>query len=196
MAKSNGNAATATATTEKKRAVSKSEYLNDAGESSRSPQADTTILRFVFEGVSDPVDLRIDELSSEIQHFAICQGANIKLQRSYNTAAGNTSQMAEECAATRDNLIAGIWTSEREGGLRIGDLAEAVVAVLAEEGKTVTLEDVKAKLAADEATREKSKKNPKVAAKVAAIVARKAAERAANLATASDAHTESSGLDF
>lgn len=194
MPKSNGS--TAAVTPEKKRAVSKSEYLNDNGESNRSPQPDTTVLRFTFEGVSDPVDLRIDDLNADIQHFAICQGANIKLQRSYNTAAGNTAQMAEECAATRDNLIAGIWTSEREGGLRIGDLATAVVAVLAEEGKTVSLDDVKAKLAADEGTRDKAKKNPKVAAKVAAIVAQKAAERAASLATASDSHTESSGLDF
>lgn len=194
MAKSNGNAVAPVA--EKARAKSKSEYLNDNGESNRSPQADTTVLRFTFEGVTEPVDLRIDDLSQEIQHFAICQGANIKLQRSYNTAAGNTAQMAEECAATRDNLLAGIWTSEREGGLRIGDLATAVVAVLAEEGKTVSLDDVKAKLAADEATREKAKKNPKVAAKVAAIVAAKALERANAAATSAESHTAESGLDF
>lgn len=191
----NGNGATAS--NETKRAASKSEYINDEGVATRSPQADSTALRFSFDGIGETVTVALADIGDSIKHMAILQGLNIKLQRSYNTAKGNVQQMFDECSATAENLIAGVWTSEREGGgLRIGDLAEAVQAVLADEGKTVDLETIKAKLAADEATREKSKKNVKVAAHLSAIVARKAAERAAAAGQVASAHTGESGLDF
>jgi len=195
MAKKNETNGSAAAT-ETKRAVSKSSYLSNDGTESRSPDENTVTLRFTFDGVAEPLDFNLEDINDNIRHMAICQGLNIKLQRSYNTAKGNVSQMIEDCESTMDNLRNGVWTSEREGGLRIGDLAEAVVSVLASEGKTVELETVKAKLAADEETRAKAKANPKVAAAVSAIVARKAVERANALGTAAQAHTTESGLDF
>lgn len=185
----------AAVSTEAKRAVSKSSYIDNEGNETRSPDENTTTLRFTFDG-GESRDFSLDEINESIKHMAICQGLNIKLQRSYNTAKGNVSQMIEDLDSTIDNLRNGVWTSEREGGLRIGDLAEAVVQVLASEGKTVELETVKAKLAADEATRTKSKANPKVAAALAVIVANKAAARAQALGVTAQAHTAESGLDF
>jgi len=189
----NGNGATAT---DAKRAVSKSSYISNDDTVTKSPDENTVALRFTFDGVDSPYDFRLDEINESITHMAICQGLNIKLQRSYNTAKGNVSQMIEDLESTMDNLRNGVWTSEREGGLRIGDLAEAVQSVLASEGKNVDVETIKAKLAADEATRAKSKANPKVAAALAAIVAQKAAARAQALGVTAQGHTAESGLDF
>lgn len=195
MAKKNEANGNGAVSTETKRAVSKSSYIDNEGTETRSPDENTTTLRFTFEG-GESRDFSLDDINESIKHMAICQGLNIKLQRSYNTAKGNVAQMIEDLESTIDNLRNGVWTSEREGGLRIGDLAEAVVQVLASEGKTVELETVKAKLAADEATRTKSKANPKVAAALAVIVANKAAARAQALGVTAQAHTAESGLDF
>lgn len=195
MAKKNETNGAASTSTEAKRAVSRSSYIDAEGTETRSPDENTVALRFSFEG-GESRDFSLDDINESIKHMAVCQGLNIKLQRAYNTAKGNVAQMIEDLESTIDNLRNGVWTSEREGGLRIGDLAEAVVQVLASEGKTVELETVKAKLAADEGTRAKSKANPKVAAALAVIVANKAAARAQALGVTAQAHTAESGLDF
>lgn len=189
----------ATADEAKKRNASKSLYLNAAGETTRSPSADTTIIRFVFDGFdNDPVDLDVTKTSPAMQHMAICQGFNIKLQRSYNTAKGNAAQMKEECEATRDNLLNDVWTSEREGGLRIGDLAEAIKATLLDEGDSVDdtrFAKIKETLK-DEAKRDKAKASPKVQAHLTRIVAEKAATRAKEAGEAAAKSTESGLTDF
>lgn len=192
-------AATVAAADEKKRNASKSLYVDGKGETSRSPTADTEIVRFVFDGFENsPVDLVINEISDAIAHLAICQGLNIKLQRSYNTAKGNAAQMRDECEATRDNLLNDVWTSEREGGLRIGDLADAIKATLTDEGESVDDERfarIKETLK-DESKRDKAKASPKVQAHLTRIMAEKAAERA-KVAGEAASKTETSGLtDF
>ena len=190
---------TASASDEKKRNASKSLYVNANGETSRSPTGETEIVRFVFDGFeNDPVDLKISEISDTISHLAICQGLNIKLQRSYNTAKGNAAQMRDECEATRDNLLNDVWTSEREGGLRIGDLADAIKATLTDEGESVDDERfarIKETLK-DESKRDKAKASPKVQAHLTRIVAEKAAKRAAEAGEAASKTTESGLTDF
>lgn len=185
---------------EKKRSASKSLYVDNAGETTRSPTVDTEIVRFVFDGFeSTPVDLTLADLSDEMRHMAICQGVNIKLQRSYNTAKGNAAQMRDECEATRDNLLNGVWTSEREGGLRIGDLADAIRATLTDEGETVDetrFARIKETLK-DETKRDKAKASPKVQAHLTRIQAEKATARANEAAKNASGATDSGiGADF
>lgn len=185
---------------EKKRSASKSLYLtSESAEPTRSPTPDTAIVRFVFDGYeSNPVDLVLADLSPEMTHMAVCQGVNIKLQRSYNTAKGNAAQMLEECEATRDNLLNGIWTSEREGGLRIGDLADAIKATLTDEGETVDdarFARIKETLK-DESKREAAKKSTKVQAHLTRIAAEKATARAKAAAGNVKADESGLGADF
>jgi len=193
-------AATATpAADDKKRNASKSLYVDSKGETTRSPTAETEIVRFVFDGFENsPVDLVIADISAAISHLAVCQGLNIKLQRSYNTAKGNAAQMRDECEATRDNLLNDVWTSEREGGLRIGDLADAIKATLTDEGESVDDERfarIKETLK-DESKRDKAKASPKVQAHLTRIMAEKAAERAKVAGEAASKTTESGLTDF
>lgn len=199
--KTNGDANVSTPSTvstadDKKRQSSKSLYVNASGETSRSPTPDTAIVRFLFEGIPEPVDLTLADLPDDITHLAICQGVNIKLQRSYNTAKGNVSQMRDECEATRDNLLGGIWTSEREGGLRIGDLADAIASVLKDEGQSVDearMASIREKLV-DEKQRDKAKASTKVQAHLTRILAEKATARAA--AAAGSVSQSEATLDF
>lgn len=190
---------TETVESEKKRSASKSLYVNANGETTRSPTAETETIRFVFDGFeSDPVDLPLINLSAEMSHLAICQGVNIKLQRSYNTAKGNAAQMKEECEATRDNLLNDIWTSEREGGLRVGDLGEAIRLTLIDEGETVDdarMAKIKETLK-DEAKRDKAKASPKVKAHLATIAAAKAAARAKTANENAGSAASGIGSDF
>lgn len=185
----NGNGETSPAVAdEKKRQASKSVYLNkpnedgSANEPSRSPTANTIGMRFSFLGISEPLDCMFDDLPDDIRNiFCVAQGANIKVQRSFNTAKGNPSQMREEASDAWDNLVSGAWTSEREGGLRIGDLADAIKSTLESDGETVSDERfarIKETLK-DEGKRDKAKNNPQVKAALATIVANKAAARAA-----------------
>lgn len=186
--KTNGNSnVSAPATTGKKRQSSKSTYFNAANEESRSPKEDSIGVRFYFEGYdTEPVDLTMADLADDMRRFCELQGANIKLQRSYNTAE-NPTEMKETCEATRDNLLGGIWTGEREaGGLRIADLIEALVATLADEGQTVDdarRESIRTKLH-DETARDMAKASPKVQKHLTRIQAEKAAAKAASAASA------------
>ena len=183
---------------DKKRQTSKSLYVNAAGETTRSPDAESVIVRFVFDGIPEPVDLKLSDLNEEIRHLGLCQGINIKLQRSYNTAKGNAAQMRQECEDTAQNLLDGVWTGEREGGLRIADLIEAIASTLRDAGDTnvddARLASIREKLH-DEAARDKAKGSPKVKAHLARIALEKATARA-NEAAGVDTSGDTTAQDF
>lgn len=202
--KKNGNVNVPVATNggeDKKRQASKSLYINSEGEKTRSPTANTVGMEFQFTGVPDSLVCMFDDLPEEIRNvYCVAQGANIKVQRSFNTAKGNAAQMREEAADTWQNLVDGIWTSDREGGLRIGDLADAIAATIVDEGGTVDevrLASIKEKLK-DETSRDKAKDSPKVKAHLTRIAAEKAAKRASEAAdtakTAALADMEAQGF--
>lgn len=98
-----------------------------------------------------------------------------------------------------DNIVQGVWVSEREGSsgaANVTILLEAIVAAFKDGGKVLTEEEIAAQRAklADEDHRTKAREVPAVAAHVARIQAERAAERA-KAARAKAKEAGASGMD-
>lgn len=200
----NGNGETVVTTTDSAKSGSKSYYFNAAGEKTRSPKADSIGLGFEFTG-QDNVEMKMADANDEIQHLFKLQGANIKLQRSYNTAGKDMRVAHDECEAARDNLLEGNWLGDREkGGLRISDLVEATVRQMVVEGKSAEEAEgkraaIKARFSdkseAGEAIRTKYRDNADIKKQLVTIESEKLAAKAATI-NALQSSGETIGDDF
>lgn len=113
--------------------------LNEQGVEveSKSPNENWTGVRIKFENGNVANILR-DSLPASIMACAAAQGISIKVQRS-GAETKTVDEFQEAAETTIENLLAGVWNTEREGsGPRISDLLEAVVKIKTDAGVTVT----------------------------------------------------------
>lgn len=184
------NAKTETTTEEAKKVkVSDIQYVNGDGEVSNTVQPDASVIRVTFgNGVVD--DFNTSEVSADMLHCATLQGFAIKLQRSFASAKGDADEAYEAYMKTKENILAGLWNTKREGsGPRLSILIEAIVAGLEEQGETVDEKRLAAigEKVKDEERREAAMKMPAVKKHYERIKAARAAERAAAAAKEAEA---------
>jgi len=128
-----------------------------------------------FYKFGDGTTLEFDtnKVNDETKLDLRCHGANQKVGDSFAGAKGNYGEAKASAQAVINQLYAGEWTAEREGGApRLGELAEAISRI-----KGTDLEKTKA--AVEKATDEQRKawrSNTKVKAEIAKMRAEKAAK--------------------
>lgn len=176
--------------------ISEFAYVTKNGESHKQVVPDAVGLVVTFgNGYSDSVAL--SDLSKDILRCASLQGLAIKLQRSFASAKGDVESAVESFLSVKENLLAGVWATKREGsGPRLSILAEAIEAALIAKGQTVDdarRASIVEKLS-DEAKREEAMENPAVKAQYEVIRARRAQERAA--AAMKNAEGTEAAIDF
>jgi hypothetical protein len=97
--------------------------------------------------------LEVGKLSEEIQTNLMLHGALQKVGDSYAGVEGDVAKGIANAKDVIQGLLAGQWKGEREGGLRIGVLAEAIAKL-----KNSDVETVRAALTLKEGATEDEKK--------------------------------------
>lgn len=133
---------------------------------------ETGVVSFTF-GNGKVLSIDTNKVPAETQLDLRCHGASQKIGDSYAGAKGNFAVGIANAQAVIDQLLAGAWNAEREGGApRLGELAEAIARI-----KGVDVD--KARAAVEKATDEQRKtwrSNAKVKLTLAQIRAEKAAK--------------------
>lgn len=174
------------AATEKKRAVSKREVLDNA----KSPQDDWAgAAGFRYTSLADDfaIDVMFEELPDEIVRGLAAFGGLTLAGNVTNTVRNGERKgdgpatEREALSAWLENLKAGNWTSPRgEVEAGVGLLAEAVQAAYAKKGKVVDLEVIKDKIKGlDKDGKAELRKDPGVKLAMLEIQTARAAKKAA-----------------
>lgn len=152
---------TATATTEAKKRIKVCDKEFDA---------ETGSYAFKFTN-GKSIEGNLSDFSADTQKQLGGHGLMQKGGDSYAGVAGNVDEAYANCQDVIDQLKAGIWTGEREGGPRLADLAAAIARI-----KSVTVEVALAAVtSASDELRKQWRTNPKVKSVMATIAAEKAA---------------------
>lgn len=137
------------------------------------------VCQFAF---NDGTNLEFDtrKVNDETRLDLTCHGANQKIGDSFAGVKGNTKQGISNAQAVIDQLYAGEWTSDREGGApRLAELAAAIARI-----RNAPLEKVTAAVEkASDDQRKQWRSNAQVKAMIAKIRAEKAAEVASGQET-------------
>ncbi len=167
-------------------------FLNAENERTRHAAKDSHSVVFVFanDEVED-VTVSLDDISQDMLNAAAAYGLSQKLGDAYSGAAKQDNPAAwaaEQVGNVVDQITAGLWVAQREGGggPKFSMLTEAIVRAAAEGGDEADPEVVKQRLADDENLRKNALKNPAIERAYAAIQAERAAAKAAKLAEAED----------
>lgn len=167
----------------KRQTVAKVRLVNGAGAEVKET-ANATGFTFAF--VNGPTRVfDMGKVNDAIKLEFAFHGAKQKIRDAYAGKSGD--EAVEACDTVIDNLYEGVWLGEREGGVRIGLLLDAVVAFLETDKKQSVTDErragIKEKLLTEEG-REKAKADPKVMAHLRRLELEKAKERAAEAAKA------------
>lgn len=128
------------------------------------------VVSFAF-GNGTALQFDTNKVNDETKLDLRCHGASQKIGDSFAGVKGNYAEGVANAQAVMDQLYAGEWTADREGGApRLAELAEAIARI-----KGTDLEKTKA--AVEKATDDQRKtwrSNAKVKATIAALRAEKA----------------------
>lgn len=169
-------------------------YMADAAPAAEAPAKpqfckktwnEQGVVFFAF-GNGTVLEFDTNKCNAETQLDLRCHGGSQKIGDSFAGVKGNYAEGIANAQAVIDQLYAGEWTADREGGApRLAELAEAIARI-----KGTDLEKTKA--AVEKATDDQRKawrSNAKVKATIAALRAEKAQK-------ALEAQTETSDVDI
>ena len=134
---------------------------------------DTGIVEFQF-GNGKTLEIDSGAIPEETKKQLMLHGISQKVGDSFAGVKGNYAEGVQNAQDTIDQLLAGVWKSDREGDAkpRLAELAEAIARI-----KSVDLEKAtKAVEAADEKMRKEWRSNLQVKSMIATLRAEKAAK--------------------